>query len=148
MTENTQNTETPQGFINAVQNYFGIEFAYDLAASKENTKARVFTTEEEDSLSMLWPLTDWSWLNPPFKNLTQWVNKCAEQQKRGCRIISIWPLSSDLNQIPAFQNADVYVIHKRVWKGVRGCMVCVWHPSSGGKVVGLRWDLVKLKRIW
>jgi phage N-6-adenine-methyltransferase len=146
----TQNTSTPEEFITAIQDYLRVQFMYDLAASSDNHKALWYFTEKDDSLNMDWPTDDWCWLNPTFCNLTKWVDKCAEQYKKGVRIVSIWPCSSDLNQISTFQNAMVYMIHGRIWKLVRGCMVCVWDESRISGVAGLRWDKKEsnLTRIW
>ena len=140
MGKSTQNTKTPTDFMEAVKDYFGIQFKYDMAASTDNAQAKYYYREEEDSLSIDWPVRDWCWLNPPFHNLTKWINKCKEQMDRGCRIVSIWPLSGDLNQIPVWQCSEVYVIHGRIWPLVRGCMVCIWDKEFSPKgVKGLRW---------
>lgn len=144
----TQNTKTPDELISAIKEFFQIEIEFDLAASIINTKADLFFTEKEDSLKQDWPLNKHGWLNPPFSNLTKWINKCVIESKKGCRFKTIWPLSGDLNQIPVYQNADVYVIHGRVWPLVRACMICNWGPKTGHYVAGLRWDEKTLTRIW
>ena len=74
-----QDYATPLEFIDAVKKRFGIrEFSYDLAASKENTKARHFFCEEEDSLAQDWTkLRGHLWLNPPYAHIAPWAEKCA-----------------------------------------------------------------------
>lgn len=145
-----QNVSTPREFIKAVEKYYGIKFKYDMAASEENHKAPEYFTEKDDSLSIDWPLDGWCWLNPTFINLTQWINKCLQQMRRGCKIISIWPLSGDLNQIPTYENATVSIIHGRIWPVVRGCMLCKWDLSDtwGLTINGLKWDKTELTEIW
>jgi phage N-6-adenine-methyltransferase len=71
---------TPPEFIAAVKRRFGIrEFAYDLAASRENTQAKHFFCEEEDSLKQDWRriIPGDLWLNPPYAHIAPWAEKCA-----------------------------------------------------------------------
>lgn len=143
-----QNIETPTSFFEAVEHLFNVQFKYDLAASAENTKCENFFTEQNNSLSFAWPLDGWCWLNPPFRKLSKFIPKCVTERKKGVRIISIWPLSGDLNQIPTWTNSDVYIIHGRVWPEVRGLMLCVWNKKSIGKVSGLRWNKKELSKLW
>ena len=124
MAGGNQNISTPWEFVKAVEEYKGIKFLYDMAASGPiDKKAPLYYTEWDDSLSIDWPLDGWCWLNPTFRNLTKWVNKCAEQKELGCKIVSVWPLSGDLNQVPTYLEAGVDIIHGRIWPEVRGCML-------------------------
>ena len=149
MANSNQNIETPWAFVNAVEKYFGIQFEYDMAGTEKNKKAYIVYDEKDDSLSIDWPLSGWAWVNPPFAQIGKWIDKCDEQSKLGSRIICISPLSSDLNQMKAFQNAGVYIIHHRVWPEVRGVMLSVWHPMASG-VHGLNWDKKDgtLTKVW
>ena len=148
MSNSNQNIETPWPFIRAVEAYFGIRFKFDMAADRDNHKAASWYGPEADSLGMCWPTTGWCWLNPPFKRLTPWINKCHEQMNRGCKIISIWPLSGDQNQIVTWKYASVYILHGRVWPEVRGCMLCKWDKDNVGPIRGLTWDKEKLMPCW
>jgi hypothetical protein len=146
----TQNLATPWPFVRAVESVFGLQFTYDMAAEESTAKAPVWFGPEWDSLSHDWP-TDgcWCWLNPTFWNLGRWVAKCSEQAMRGARIVSIWPLSGDVNMVEAWQGADVYVIHGRIWPNVRGLMLCVWgRKTSPRRVVGLAWGNGRLTEKW
>ena len=149
MKANTQNIETPVAFVRAIEKYLGIQFRYDMAADKYNTKAPMWYTEEMDSLTAFWPDDGWCFLNPPFAQVGKWCEVC-KVQSCGSKIVSIWPLSSDKNMIPAWKNANVYVIHGRVWSLVRGIMLCVWGEEFREPVKGLQWDREKetLTRIW
>jgi len=151
MAGGNQNIATPWAFIHAVEKYFKIKFKYDMAALKCNAKAPKYFTRKNDSLSAVdWPRYGWLWLNPTFINLTKWINKCNEQKNRGSKIISIWPLSGDKNQIVTYENAEVYIVHGRVWPEVRGCMVCKWDLDSFlmPMVYGLTWDGKALTDRW
>jgi len=151
MANSNQNIETPDSFIKAVEEYFCIKFKYDMAANSDNAKCSRYYTERQNALSIDWPLDGWCWLNPPFRHLTRFIRKCKEQKDWDVKIISIWPLSSDRNQIPAWRESSVYVIHGRLWPEVRGLMLCQWwlrRPRENVK--GLMWDREAgtLKRIW
>jgi hypothetical protein len=138
-----QNIPTPWNLFFAVEKYFHIHFKYDMAASKENAKCGIFFTEEDDSLSIDWPTDGWIWLNPTFVNLTKWINKCKEQKEKGCRIISIWPFSCDLNQIVSYQNANEFRIFGRVWPNVRGCVLYEWCNDLKIGMKNLRFQYIK-----
>jgi phage N-6-adenine-methyltransferase len=106
-----QDYATPPEFIDAVKRRFGIrEFAYDLAASKENTKAKHFFCEEQDSLKQDWPraITEsgrshvgpaWAWLNPPYAHIAPWAEKCAASAhiRSGRRILFLVPAAVGAN---------------------------------------------------
>lgn len=143
-----QDVETPDAFFKAVEDYFKITFDHDMAADIFNAKTNSFFTEEDDALNMDWPRNCWLWLNPPFANLTKWVAKCYWESSNGSRIVSIWPLSGDKNQLPTWTNASVYIIHGRIWPKVRGCMLCVWDKEEYKVIAGLSWDKKKLTEYW
>jgi site-specific DNA-methyltransferase (adenine-specific) len=75
-----QDYSTPTEFIDAVKRKFGIRaFAYDLAASQENTKADLFFSEKEDSLQQDWSkLSGDLWLNCPYARIEPWAKKSYE----------------------------------------------------------------------
>ena len=141
MANRDQNIQTPVEFVRAVEECLGIKFSYDMAGTEDNKKAPNVFTEEQNSLQIGWPKDGWCWLNPPFKNVGKWAEKCLEQKIRGCRIVSIWPLSGDLNMILAWEIASIYIIHGRVWPEVRGCMLCVWNAYDTQRPpLGVLWD--------
>lgn len=146
-----QNVSTPDNFVRAVEKLFGIKFLIDYAASEDNTKAPCFISEEINALTISWKVDCWGWLNPPYKNLTEWINKCAKEKELGSKIITIWPLSSDANQHRVWSENHVYIIEGRIFKEVRSCMLTVWNREWLGRGVhGLSWDKKesKLERIW
>lgn len=74
-----QDYSTPTEFVDAVKKRFGVgSFAWDLAASKENTKANRFFSETENSLVQDWTaLRGDLWLNCPYADIAPWAAKCA-----------------------------------------------------------------------
>jgi phage N-6-adenine-methyltransferase len=153
MANSNQEIATPWEFFYAVQNHLRVLFEFDLAATINNSKCGLnFLSKGDDSLKAEWPAGKWLWLNPPFANIGKWVNKCVEQSELGKRIVTIWQLSGDLNQIPTWKNAGkIFIIHGRIWPEVRGCMLCVWdslRENRYNKVSGLRWDKDRLTTLW
>jgi len=147
MANSNQNISTPWSFFHAVERYYDIQFNYDIAADAKNTKCSRFLSENDNSLERDWPLSSWCWVNPPFRHVGKWIQKCKEQSDKGCKIISVWPLSGDLNAIDAWKESRVTVVHGRVWPEVRGVMLCEW--VAGLPVVhGARWDKKELVTIW
>jgi phage N-6-adenine-methyltransferase len=92
-----QDYETPNDFIEAVQDRFGpIEF--DLAASESNRKSNRWFSETDNALIQNWSELDGLlWLNPPFKNIEPWASKCALEAERGARILFLTPASVGAN---------------------------------------------------
>lgn len=77
-----QDYATPWKFIRALEKRFG-KIELDLAATKENTKAPLFITPEQDSLKQDWDRFDvkLAFLNPPFSENDDFARKCARAQR-------------------------------------------------------------------
>jgi phage N-6-adenine-methyltransferase len=95
--DSKQDYETPWNLITAIEHKFKTTFGIDLAATEENKKAPFCITEEQDSIK-----TDWllyrdrlAWLNPPFKRIGPWAEKCAAAARHGMRIVMLTPASVD-----------------------------------------------------
>lgn len=88
-----QNYATPENFIWAVKERFGIkEFAYDLAADENNTQAQWWFSEEQNSLVQSWNKREgWNWLNPPFAKIEPWVRKAWEETMVGAKTLVLVP---------------------------------------------------------
>jgi phage N-6-adenine-methyltransferase len=107
-----QDYATPRDFISAVERRFG-PLSVDLAASSENTKAPIYLTVGQDSLS-----ADWTrhfgnlWLNPPFANIAPWAAKCAAPHTPRFfrRILFLVPASVGANWF-----ADHVAPHARIY---------------------------------
>lgn len=100
-TESKQDHATPPQFLGAVQRQFGCRFTLDLAALPENRKCDRFFSPEFDSLGQDWksvleagadPFMDEdcaAWLNPPFRGVDPWMEKCKAEAAKGCRIVTL-----------------------------------------------------------
>tara|TARA_R110001592_G_scaffold95437_6_gene274980 strand:- start:384 stop:929 length:546 start_codon:yes stop_codon:yes gene_type:complete len=82
---------TPKVIYNALDREFN--FCADMAASEENHKHDIYWTEKcaPNSLQMNWrdslyqmPITSpWVWINPPYSDISPWVDKAIEAQLQG-----------------------------------------------------------------
>jgi phage N-6-adenine-methyltransferase len=96
-----QSYATPLAFVETVEReIIGCDFALDLAATKDNTKAPRWlgpgSPIATDSLKADWAGTldgDWGFLNPPYAHIRPWVEKCADEAKKGARFCLLVPAS-------------------------------------------------------
>jgi hypothetical protein len=100
-TESKQDHATPPVFLGAVESQFGCSLILDLAATAENRKCGRFFSPEVDSLKQDWKAVldldidpfihehRTAWLNPVFRGVDPWVEKCKIESAKGCRIVSL-----------------------------------------------------------
>jgi phage N-6-adenine-methyltransferase len=147
----TQTYGTPPDFLEAVKNRLKIkEFRWDLAATEENKVAACHfgpgSPFGEDSLATNWPQLGWCWLNPPFSNLGEWVEKAATEARKGAQIAMLVPASVGSNwwqdwvepwAYTAFLNGRLtFVGCKDPYP--KDCALLLYHPwgFNGGEI----WD--------
>lgn len=84
---------TPVVFLRALKARLGIDhFAVDLAASRENTVAPRFYSKASNALLQPWHNHEgWLFCNPPFGDITPWVEKAFEERKLGARTAMLVP---------------------------------------------------------
>jgi phage N-6-adenine-methyltransferase len=103
-TDSKQDHATPPVLLGATGRQFGCVFGLDLAANESNAKCSRYLTPAIDSLAQDWTATlaaeteedrFWredhlaAWLNPPFRGVGAWMEKCREESEKGCRIVSL-----------------------------------------------------------
>lgn len=73
-------------------------FAIDLAASAKNALLPLYFTRGMDALSIDWldfaqsqGVAPVAWLNPPYSDITPWMQKAIEQAKRGFTTVLLVP---------------------------------------------------------
>lgn len=87
-----QDWTTPDEVFNPLNAEFG--FTLDAAASKENTKCKIFYDKELDGLRQ-----DWGehivWLNPPYgdgaSKIADWVRKSWRASRSGATVVMLIP---------------------------------------------------------
>lgn len=96
---------TPQCLVDEIENRFGVAFLLDLAANSDNNKCDAWIGECEGALSVNWlerlkglrldmgmqmdSRPACGWLNPPFKSVGPWMEKCKLESAKGMKIISL-----------------------------------------------------------
>lgn len=111
---------TPWEFIRALQYHYDERFEIDLAATAENTKAPIYLSPQDNSLSRSWRLyKGLCWLNPPFADIAPWVEKCAVEKLYGARILLLVPASIGANWYWDWVHdyASVYSIGRLTFEG-------------------------------
>lgn len=103
-TDSKQDHATPPVLVGAIERHFGCSFFVDLAANADNAKCLQFISTEVNSLDQEWKAgfdremndhdlfrldTLAAWLNPPFRGIDPWMEKCREESAKGCRIVSL-----------------------------------------------------------
>jgi len=97
MTKSTDIRETPQKFFDALDREF--HFDIDVCASEENTKvADCYLTEVDDGLKVDWHLywgqvSKTAWMNPPYSDITPWLQKVEDERYQGVTTVALLPAS-------------------------------------------------------
>lgn len=100
-----QDYTTPRELLTAVKRRLHIreDFCVDLAASKENAVCDFYYSEEDSAFdeSNYWHWREsegqWAWCNPPFADISPWVEKAAHEAKHGANIVMLIPASVGSN---------------------------------------------------
>lgn len=77
------------------------QFVFDLACDKTNVKTADGFTIEDDSLSQNWALithetnSGWLWLNPPYSQCKEFVDKAYFEMTQGAKIVMLIPSRTD-----------------------------------------------------
>lgn len=156
-----QNARTPSDFIRTVQYKFNVKFIFDLACTTKDCVVRGVQLADRieecggyyfdlcyDALEQDWskisvPLANpegvepCAWLNPPWKNIWRWADKCNKGTDRmvevspgpeypndpnyyelepGIRIFSLFPAGVGTKWFSKYVHgvADVYFLHPRI----------------------------------
>ena len=83
---------TPNDFFNSLNAEFN--FTLDPCALPENAKCKKFYTPEQNGLNQ-----DWSgeivFCNPPYSEVSKWVEKAYKEAKRGAKTVMLIPSRTD-----------------------------------------------------
>jgi phage N-6-adenine-methyltransferase len=78
------NWRTPRWVFHLAEGMFG-DYVLDVAADQENAMCVPHYSVDDDGLQQRW--TDGSWCNPPYSNITPWVECAIEQEVRATLLI-------------------------------------------------------------
>jgi site-specific DNA-methyltransferase (adenine-specific) len=76
---------TPWDFFNPLNEIF--QFTCDVCALPENAKHPKFYSPDIDGLSQKW--SGACWMNPPYNNVPQWVEKAYNEAQRGVLVVAL-----------------------------------------------------------
>ena len=80
---NKQTYETPDELFKVLDNEF--HFTLDVCAGKSNRKVDNFFSKKDNALIQNW--TGVCWMNPPFKDMKQWVIKAYEESVKNNAVV-------------------------------------------------------------
>lgn len=81
---------TPQWLFDWQESIY--DFDVDLCANDDNAKCKKYITKEKDSLSVDWSKLGWvGWCNPPYSNISPWVEKAARSARKGFTTVMLIP---------------------------------------------------------
>ena len=84
--------QTPKAIFNKLDLEFN--FSCDVAASLENKLCDLSYGEMENALNQQW--FDNNWCNPPYSDITPWVNKAIEQHSFGRTTVMLVPADTSV----------------------------------------------------
>ncbi len=84
--------QTPYSIFKTLHKEF--DFACDVAADEGNALCRAFLDEEENALNCRW--LSCNWCNPPYSDITPWVNKAIEQHNLGFTTVMLVPADTSV----------------------------------------------------
>ena len=85
--------ETPQAFFDTLNAEF--HFTLDACATPENAKCDRYFTREQDGLSQDWT-GETVFCNPPYgREMSKWIQKCAEHGLSGGVAVMLIPARTD-----------------------------------------------------
>ena len=100
-----QDYGTPYEFIQSVENKLNRRIAFDLAADEHNCVVKIRLNDmpvkrhfdiNDNALVQDWNATlqgCLGWLNPPFEDISPWVEKAYKESRMGANIAVLVPLS-------------------------------------------------------
>ena len=111
--------ETPDHFIDFVEETLLFNFSFDVCANDNNAKCANYFTPEDDALSKEWPREPTTcWMNPPYgREIGEWLNKAYEEAKKGSFVVALVPNSTDTDWFhdEIFQKADsIFLLRGRI----------------------------------
>ena len=84
--------QTPKSVFNKLNDEFN--FVCDVAASYKNSLCSAYLDEGNNSLACTWGSVNWC--NPPYSDITPWVNKAIEQHQLGKTIVMLVPADTSV----------------------------------------------------
>ena len=131
--------QTPKPIFDYYDRRFDI--VADVAASESNSLCTSFLDQEDDALKTRWFVTNWC--NPPYSDITPWVEKAIEEKKKGRLTVMLIPADTSVKWFKlAYENCTechfisgrLAFINAQTQKPVsgnnKGSVVFIFDPNS------------------
>jgi phage N-6-adenine-methyltransferase len=131
--------QTPKEMFNNLDLEFN--FGCDVAANTDNSLCDLHYDQYDNALNQSW--FDINWCNPPYSNITPWVEKAIEQHQQGKTIVMLVPADTSVkwfklayescNEVRfisgrvSFVNADT---QKPVNGNNKGSVLFIWRANA------------------
>ena len=104
---------TPVWLFNYAEQRYG-KFALDVCAADDSFKCQPYYTEQQNSLMQPW--LNLNWCNPPYSNITPWVEKAALETEVGNSTVMLLPadFSTRWFRLVWELSVEILIINKRV----------------------------------
>jgi phage N-6-adenine-methyltransferase len=133
-----QDYQTPAALIDAALDRLCLStFTWDLAATADNKKAPFFYSEQDDSLAQDWDACGgWLWCNPPYNDITPWVEKAAATTESYIAMLLPASVGSNWWRDHVHHRAHVLLLNGRVpfmpdkpkWLYPKDCALLLYTP--------------------
>lgn len=87
----SQTWGTPQNLFDLLDSYF--HFELDAAADSGNAKCAKYYSKENSGLNQPWDKR--TFLNPPYKDVEQWMRKACVEKEAGNMVVCLVPARTD-----------------------------------------------------
>lgn len=88
-TEERNDYATPRSLISRLEREFG-RFEIDACASLKNRVCEKFFDKDQNGLQQDWQ-GSFVWVNPPYSQKLEWIEKATAEAKKGARVIMLLP---------------------------------------------------------
>lgn len=122
-TSNSDEWYTPEAFFKECEKEVW-KFDLDPCCTPETKKWEKFFTKENDWLSQ-----EWFWnvfVNPPYSNISKWVEKCSRERERVSSIYLLIPARTDTRYFHDY-------LYKKEWvelRFIKGRLKFWWSKNS------------------
>lgn len=125
---------TPSIIVKAIERLCGMPFTLDVAAESTpgGFHAPRYFTIEDDGLHRSWLTPCMVWCNPPYSDKDAWIEKAAEEAKRGVKGWIWLPLTADSSRHRLLSRSDGLVM--AAWR-VQYFSACGLNTSSPNAVL-------------
>lgn len=89
----TDHWATPWATVRGAEAYYGATFDLDPCCTSLSAKAPYYYTEEDDGLALPW--FGRVFLNPPYSNITPWLERALEERDHYEYVLALLPACTD-----------------------------------------------------